>query len=196
MSSASLRRSITSSDPRSPLQLSSLVTSFPQHQLITSFQTFQVSPLRYSPRRVNQSPIYARPPRALFHDNTSASPEQPSRLAKQRARSSSFAKLLAPRVPAEPVPGMCPCEQGSSRSVKHMVRDCPRLEAERARLISQDPESRRPLPLSNVNITAQQPQQQQNLVQIVRKRTRTLLGKVVDTQKDREDKRPALTAVI
>ena len=79
-----------------------------------------------------------------------------------------------------------------------MVRDCPRLEAERARLISQDPESRSPLPLSNVNSTAQQPppQQQQNLVQIVRKRTRTLLGKVVDTQKDKDDKRPALTAVI
>jgi hypothetical protein len=197
MSSASLRRSITASDPRSPLQLSSLVTSFPQHQIITSFQTFQVSPLRYSPRRTTPSPIYARPARALFHDD--AAPE-PSRLVKRR-RSSSLAKLLTPHSSATAsMAGVCAC--GGRRSVKHLVRDCPKFEAERERLISRDPENRSPLPRSTAEISAQQMQppqgQQQNLVQIVRRRTRTLLGKVNigDVQRDRDEKRPALTDVI
>ena len=192
MSSASLRRSITSSDPRSPLQLSSLVTSFPQHQIITSFQTFQVSPLRYSPRRTTPSPIYARPARALLHDD--AAPE-PSRLVKRR-RSTSLAKLLTPHSSTVGVPGVCACGHGR-KSIKHLVRDCPKFEAERERLISQSLGNSSPLPRSTVEISAQLPPQQ-NLVQIVRRRTKTLLGKVniVDAQKDRDEKRPALTAVI
>jgi hypothetical protein len=191
MSSASLRRSITSSDPRSPLQLSSLVTSFPQHQIITSFQTFQVSPLRYSPRRVTQSPVYARPARPSIQDNATS----PSRLVKRR-RSSSFAKLLAPRA-APAVPAMCACVDGR-RSIKHLARDCPKFEAERDRLLSRNPESRSQLPRSTVEITAPQPPQPQNLVKAVRQRTRTLLGKynIVDVQKEKDEKRPALTAVI
>jgi hypothetical protein len=49
-----------------------------------------------------------------------------------------------------------------------------------------------------VEITARQPPQPQNLVKAVRQRTRTLLGKynIVDVQKEKDEKRPALTAVI
>lgn len=193
MSSASLRRSFASSDPRSPLMLSSLVTSFPQHQLITSFQTFQASPMRYSP-------VQSRSARAPFHDDVAPIPEPIiSPRAVKRGRSSSFAKLLAPRVPPEAVPGMCPCGQ-NGRSIKHMVRDCPDLEAERLRLMSRNPEARSVVPQTTVEISAQPPVEQQTpkLAQIVRKRTRTLLGKVVDIPKEKEkdEKKPARTAVI
>src|SRR3954465_11929041 len=116
MNSATIRRSITASDPRSPLQLTTLATSFPQHQLISGFQTLQVSP-QYSPTKFSHpppnTPVYAR----------SDFPEQyskpPQRLVKRR-RTSSLAKLLGPRN----VPGWCSCGYGR-KSVKHMIRDCP-----------------------------------------------------------------------
>ena len=194
MSSASLCRSI-SSDPRSPLQLSSLITSFPQHQIITSFQTFQISPLRYSPRRTTPSPIYASPARALFHDD--AAP-QPTRLIKRR-RSSSLIKLLSPHSAATTIPGVCTCMH-RRRSIKHLGHDCPKFKAGRERLVSRGPENGSPLPRSTVEISARQhPPPQQNLVQMVRRRTKTLLGKVniVDVQNDRNEKKPpVLTAVI
>jgi hypothetical protein len=188
MSSATIRRSITGSDPRSPLQLSSLVTSFPQHQLITSFQTFQ--PVRYSPtrtfsRRAVQSPVLSRGG-GNFHDGQTNTGS--SKLVK-RGRSSSFAKLLGPRN----VPGMCSCGQGR-KSVKHLVRDCPRFEAERERLVSQSPVSpttTAPMMQSTVQQAPAESATQQKLVQKVRRHTKTLFGKynMVDAQKNAEERR-------
>jgi hypothetical protein len=74
-----------------------------------------------------------------------------------------------------------------------MVRDCPDLEAQRQRLMSREPEawdrsrSASPfsmLPQTTTEISAQAAPQAPKLVQIVRKRTRTLLGKVVDGVKE------------
>lgn len=113
-----------------------------------------------------------------------------------KRRRSSIAKLLTPRTTTAPV--MCPCGHGS-RSIKHLVKDCPRFEAERERLAERDMEIFSPggnfrMPSSTVEISAEEPPQR-NLVQVVRRRTRTLLGKL-DTQRDKGERRSTLTAVI
>jgi hypothetical protein len=199
MASTTVRRSITSSDPRSPLQLSTLTTSFPQHQLISSFQALQVSPFRFSPttpftRPAGQSPIFSRSTRLI--------PEVPKEenelpivsFQGKRRRSSSLAKLIGP----QNIPGLCACGQGR-KSTKHILRNCPRFESEREQLVSQSPTARSPSARSPGSQIPRDVASQRKLLHVVKKwRMRTLLGKyqiAVQTQQKGETKKRAMKSL-
>lgn len=198
MTSTTLRRSITAGDPRSPLQLATLTTSFPQHQLITSFSTLQASPFQFSPTnpftRPTNSPLRSKLPLFTPNNKENVSPTMP--VGPPRRRSSSLANLIKG---PKSIPGMCACGHGR-RSAKHMIKDCPRFESEREQLVSKTPVGRSPMTRSPIAKSPRSPQSpaemasQRKLLHVARKwRMRTLLGKyqlAVETQqKSLEEKR-------
>lgn len=209
MASTTVRRSITASDPRSPLQLSTLKTSFPQQQIITSFQNLQASPFQFSPttqfpRPAAQSPIIARATQSpIVPRATQSFPETPYKASEtpimpaRRRRSSSLAKFLGPRN----VPGLCACGQGP-KSAKHQIHDCPRFESERERLVSKSPIGCSPVspsPRPRHSAPPQSPTElaasRRKLVHVARKwRMRTLLSKyqlAVQTQQQSLEEKKA-----